>query len=201
MACPDVTTKANYGDDWYLGTKPPGVLAVYILTEKAASIFLPAADSAGRFLSLTTFAAYVFPFLAFLLLLPLYRLARGLSLTEQEGLLAAALYVAVPSVLLIPLFLDQVLYPLIFISVLLLAWYAWEKKSWPLALLTGAAVYLALYLGFSLLALVPLIPLWFGLQTLLHRDEHPIKESIKLGLAFAAGLLAAFLSLPPGVEL
>jgi hypothetical protein len=185
--------ESEYGDDWYLGTKPPGVLAVYILTEKAASIFLPAADSAGRFLSLTTFAAYVFPFLAFLLLLPLYRLARGLSLTEQEGLLAAALYLAVPSVLLIPLFLDQVLYPLIFISVLLLAWYAWEKKSWHLALLTGAAVYLALYLGFSLLALVPLIPLWFSLQMLLHPKEHPFREGLKFGLAFGGGLLAAFL--------
>ena len=185
--------ESEYGDDWYLGTKPPGVLAVYILTEKAASIFLPAADSAGRFLSLTTFAAYVFPFLAFLLLLPLYRLARELNLTEQEGLLAAALYVAVPAVLLIPLFLDQVLYPLIFINVLLLAWTAWIKKSWLLALLTGLATYIALYLGFSLLALVPLIPLWFGLQTLLHREEYPPKESIKMVLAFGAGLLAAFL--------
>ncbi|MDX9866080.1 MAG: hypothetical protein RBT34_14855 [Anaerolineaceae bacterium] len=185
--------ETDYGDDWYLGTKPPGVLAVYILTEKASSIFMPAADSAGRFLSLTTFAAYVFPFLAFLVLLPLYRLARGLKLTEQEGLLAAALYVAVPAVLLIPLFLDQVLYPLIFTSVLLLAQYAWKKKSRTLALLTGLAVYSALYLGFSLLALISLIPLWLGLQTLLHREEHPLKESLKMGLAFGGGLLAAFL--------
>jgi len=155
--------------------------------------FMPAADSAGRFLSLTTFAAYTFPFLAFLVLLPLYQLARKLDFAEQEGLLASALYVAVPTVLLIPLFLDQVLYPLIFISVLLLALYAWEKKSWPLTMLTGTAVYLALYLGFSLLALVPLIPLWFCLQMLLHPKEHPFKEGLKLGLAFGGGLLAAFL--------
>jgi hypothetical protein len=185
--------EADYGDDWYLGTKPPGVLAVYILTEKAASVFMPSADSAGRFLSLTTFAAYVFPFLAFLVLLPLYHLARKLDLSRQEGLLASALYVTVPSVLLIPLFLDQALYPLVFISVLLLACYAWEKKSWQLTMLTGAAVYLALYLGFSLLALVPLIPLWFCLQMLFHPKEHPFKEGLKLGLAFGGGLLAAFL--------
>jgi len=187
------TYENDYGDDWYLGTKPPGVLAIYILTQKAANLFLPAADSAGRFLSLTTFAAYIFPFLAFLVLLPIYHLARKLGITDKEGLLAAALYIAAPVVLLIPLFLDQVLYPLVFASVLLLAWHAWEKKSWPLALLTGAAVYLALYLGFSLLALVPLIPLWLCLQMLLHPKEHPFKEGLKLGLAFGSGLLAAFL--------
>lgn len=182
-----------YGDDWYLGTKPPGVLAVYILTEKAASLFLPAANSAGRFLSLTTFSAYIFPFLAFLVLLPLYRLARDLGHTEQEGLLSAALYVAVPSVLLIPLFLDQVLYPLIFTSVLWLARRAQQRCSWQLSLLAGLATYTALYFGFSLLPLVPLIPLWFGLQALLHREDHTLRDTARLILAFTAGLLVMFL--------
>ena len=31
-----------YGSDWYLGTKPPGVLAVYLLTLKACNWINPA---------------------------------------------------------------------------------------------------------------------------------------------------------------
>ena len=185
--------EADYGGDWYLGTKPPGVLAVYILTQKASNLFLPAADNAGRFLSLTTFSAYVFPFLAFLVLLPLYRLAHELELGQQESLLSAMLYIALPSVLLIPLFLDQVLYPLIFIAVLWLAWRALQNRSWQLAGLAGLATYAALYFGFSLLPLVPLIPLWFGLHFLSNRKSLSLQEVIKLGLAFAAGLLVMFL--------
>ena len=187
--------EADYGGDWYLGTKPPGVLAVYILTQKASSLFLPASDNAGRFLSLTTFSAYVFPLLAFLVLLPLYRLASELELSQQEGLLSAILFIAVPSVLLIPLFLDQVLYPLIFILILWLAWRALHKRSWQLAGLAGLATYAALYFGFSLLPLVPLIPLWFGLHFLFHRKQFPLQELIQLGLAFVAGLLFMFLLL------
>lgn len=185
--------EAQYGSDWYLGTKPPGVLGVYILTQKAANLFLPAADSAGRFLSLTTFSAYVFPFLAFLVLLPLFRLGRALGESRQVSLLAAALYTAVPSVLLIPLFLDQVLYPLLFTVVLWLAWRTRQQSSWQLALGTGVAAYTALYFGFSLLPVVALIPLWFGLHALFHRQPGQLQLTLKLILAFTAGLLVMFL--------
>lgn len=181
-----------YGGDWYLGTKPPGVLLTYITAQKLSNLVNPVNDTPARFVRLTQFLAYTLPFLSFLVLIPLYRLGRSLA-DEAGGLFAASLYITCPNVLLIPLFLDQALYPLLFMLILLLTWRMIARQSLPAAVLAGLSVYTALYFSFSLLPLLTLPLLWLALQTWLQRKERSFKRAALLAAAFAGGVLLGLL--------
>jgi hypothetical protein len=151
--------EARYGPDDYLGTKPPGVLLVYSLVEKISNALHPEPTADARFLRLTELIAHGFPLLAGLALIPLYTLARRLS-GKEDALLPALLYITAPSFLLVPVFLDQALYPLLFTACLALALAAMDRRSPGLAFALGVGLYACLYFSFSLLPLVPLVLAW-----------------------------------------
>ncbi|MEA4907100.1 MAG: hypothetical protein VB089_05750 [Anaerolineaceae bacterium] len=181
-----------YGGDWYLGTKPPGVLAVYLLTENVANHILPAGTPEGRFYALTYLIALVFPALSFLLLPLLYAFTRDLA-GADVAFYACVLYVTCANVLLIPLFLDQVIYPAVFVLNLILFWQAMRRRSIWLAGLAGISLYAAIFLSFSLLPLLPLVFLWLGSETLLGHDPGRWKTAVYLAAATIGGLLGAYL--------
>jgi hypothetical protein len=58
-------------------TKPPGQLLFYVFTQRIANIVMPATGNANKVLNLTTFISYVWPLLAFLVIWPLYYLAKN----------------------------------------------------------------------------------------------------------------------------
>ena len=62
----------------------------------------------------TLFMLWVFPLLSFSTLALLYWLNRSL-LDEEDGLLPGLLYLSCANVILIPLFLDQAIYPPVFL--------------------------------------------------------------------------------------
>lgn len=188
--------EVRYGADRYLGTKPPGILIPYLLTQRLADIFNPQTTPAGRFIAQTALAARLYPLIAFLLPAALFFLARRLVQPEEDALLPGLVYVAVPSVILIPLFLDQVLYPLLFVLVLWLVQQSLHQPSFGWGLASGAAMVLAWYFSFSLLPLLPLAGLWIVLEGW-RRGEgwllSPQRRRVLAGLA--AGILALTLAL------
>lgn len=137
-------------------TKPPGQLLFYMVTHRIARA-MPWID--GNDLQKTaTFAAYAFPVLSYLCLVPLYLLSRQ-CLGGKEAYVPLLLYLSIPSVTLITLHLDQCLYPLLFVTPVSLVVYGLRSDRWwpfPIAgILTGGA----LFVSFSLLTLLPFLAL------------------------------------------
>jgi hypothetical protein len=181
------------------GTKPPGVLTFYIFTEKLVNWIHPQPTPPDRFLALTTFEAYIFPLLSFLVLIALYAFTRS-SLHSDSAFFPSILYLVIPNVLLFPLFLDQVLYPLLFTLGVWLVVVTVRKGSFWLAVLTGAYLYLVVFFSFSMLPLIPLALLLIILESWLNRKDQkltgPIKilAGITLGLCILSGLFYVFLN-------
>jgi hypothetical protein len=189
-----------YQQDHYLGTKPPGTLLPYFLTEKVAQVIMPRATTGGRFVSLTKLGAYVFPAIAMLVLPVLYLFSKKMLGEEDDAILPAVLYITCANVVLIPMYMDQVLYPLVAMAILLLLYSAIQRQSIWLAALVGGACNLAIYLTFSLTPLIPLAGLWVGIDYLLRHKERKLLKTAWLLLAMLAGWLVIFLILLVGLN-
>jgi hypothetical protein len=185
---------ALYGDNFWLGTKPPGFFSFYALTRAAVGVFRPAVltDPRACFLTLTKNFAYFLPFLATLVLVPLYFIQKQL-LDRPFPYLSALIYISAPSVILMTLLIDQFLFPLLFtVYLLLLAWMV-TRQSLLAAVLTGAMAYLLIFVSFSLLPIFGLTLLWLGLEAWINRQNRSLKRLALLLAAFAGGFLLVFL--------
>lgn len=178
----------KYGSDWYLGTKPPGLLLGYIATERISGFFNPETTPEGRFLRMTTFASVVFPFISFLVIIPLYFFSKSFF-SSDDSILPGLLFIVCPSVILIPLFFDQVFYPLFFVCILLMLLSAIKRNSALMMFITGCLAYLAVYFSFSLLPLIPLAVVWLGVDYLINHKGKKLLAVCLLAFVFSLGLL------------
>ena len=136
--------------------------------------------------------AIVFPLVSFLVLGLIYLFIRPL-VPLDDALLPSMLYVFIPNVILIPLFLDQVLYPLLFTLAIWLMWRAIKKRSFLMAFLVGLYIYLAIFFTFSLLTLIPLFLAMLGLDFIhLPRWRETPRSALLLAL-MGAGIIVLFL--------
>ncbi len=183
----------KYGDDWYLGTKPPGLLATYLLVGRLVDLAAPADTVEGRFLRLTNFLAYTSPVFACLVLIGLHALTRRLRQQPAAAFIPLIYYIVLPSVVLIPLFLDQTLYPLLAVMVLLLTLQLLRQPSVWLAVVCGALLFLCLFVSFSLIPLAALAGLWIALDFLAHPQRGSLRRTAITFLGMLAGFLAMLL--------
>ncbi len=151
-----------YGKNIYTGTKAPGFMLIYWLAQRLADTLPPD----GEIPNLNKVVTFVFPALAALVVLPLTALAQDL-LGNDKQLIPSLLYFSFPGIVLISLFPDQALYPLVFILVIWLAIQLTEKGNAWQALALGMLLYLALFLSFALLPAVFMTFLLLGLHFLL----------------------------------
>ncbi len=181
-----------YGSTMFQSTKPPGTLLIYIMTRYISNWITPQSTQEGRFLVLTTFEAYVFPFISFLVLFVLYEFSRTL-LPEEDRVLPSILYILLPNVILLTLFLDQVLYPLLFISGAFIVVHTVQKQSFPMAILSGALIYIFTFFTFSMLPLIPFATLYIGIDFLVNRQDSKLPNSLSLflGIMIGIGLMLA----------
>ena len=182
----------DYGWKMFPGTKPPGVVFLYVSLEKLVNQVAPQSTAEGRFLVFTRVLAIVFPPVSFLVLVLIYLFIKPL-VSEEDALLPSMLYVFIPSVVLIPLFLDQVLYPLLFTLAILLMWRAIKKRSYLLAFLVGLFIYLAIFFTFSLLTLIPLFLVLLGLDYIRLPNWRGLPRSALMLAAMGVGILILFL--------
>jgi len=181
--------QAYYGKNIYTATKSPGFMLVYWLAQRLSEALPPA----GEVPNLNRVVTFVFPALATLVVLPLTALSKEL-LGRDKQLIPALLYFSFPGVLLITLFPDQALYPIVFV---LLAWLAirltGKGNSWQ-ALGLGALLYLALFLSFALLPSIFMVFLLLGLYFLLFgKTRASFWRTLSLAGGLVLGLLGAHL--------
>jgi len=193
---------ALYGAGFWEGTKPPGLQAVFLLIGEAVEAIHPGAPPQACFEALTTYAAYIFPLIAALVVFPLIAIGRLLSTERAVASLAAIFYLILPNFAQFPLFHDQFLFPLVFTAALALILSTTRKWSFWLSILTGAALYLCVFLSFSLLpvlgfALAWLVLAWISSQEANWRDFLKVSLGLALGLALAALIFYQFLEYDP----
>lgn len=190
--------EAKFGQRMFPSTKPPGVIVFYVLAERISHLLFPATSETGRLQALTTLIAYTFPFLAFSMVGVLYAYTRRIA-DRKTALLPSLLYVLLPNMILIPSFLDQALYPLLFT---LGAWLMVEtvrRRSLWLAAAGGMYFYLATFFSFSMLPLLPFFLALLGLDYLrLPRGERffnpgKLAQAVKLTAVLLAGFFLLFL--------
>lgn len=187
--------EVNFSDDFWLGTKPPGLLAGFInlrdFTRAISPQDLTRVDDC--FTAVTQVMAYLFPLLASLVVLPLYTLERLLGEgTHPHD--SAVLYMSVPSVLLMPLVRDESIYPLVTTLCLVIAVKATLAKSLPLAIAAGLAVYLSAFLSFSLIPVAALVIAFPILHATTRTSDRSLPEAAILVMAITLGIVLAWLA-------
>lgn len=170
-------------------TKPPGQLLFYMFTQKISNLIAPQVTPMGRYIRLVTFASYTYPLLTYLAIIPLFYFCR-LFIKKRFAILPCILYLFVPSVTLVTLHLDQVLYPALFMLCLYLVIYSCYKNSLLFFMLSGALVYLSLYISFSLLPCIPLA-LMFAATYYFYSNQRKNKLTryLKVLAGFIAGMV------------
>lgn len=170
-------------------TKPPGHLLFYMLTERLSNLISPSSDPRERFQAIGTLASYLYPLLSYLVIIPLFYFGR-LFKNKESAILPCIMYLFVPSVTLVILHLDQVLYPLFFMTNLFLILYSFKEKSHVISFLAGLFAYISVYFSFSLLVIIPTGLLCTGVF-IYSEDKEGWKNitNIKLFLSLAAGFL------------
>lgn len=192
--------ESRYGQMMFLSTKPPGVLLVYVLFERAANAFYPLVGEEARYQRLTMLIAMIFPLLATLALPLIYLFGRRFAPVDDPQILVI-FYMALPGIVLFAQYLDQMLYPSLFLGgVGLVSWAVRSRPPWP-GLLVGVFLYLAIFVVFSMLGLIAFMLALLGLdllfapasQVLLRRVLGVVgKGSLILGGALLVGLLFYF---------
>lgn len=155
-----------YGEDYYLGTKPPGIMVVYSLAQKISNIIQAETTNYEMYLRLTWFIAYTFPWFACLVLFLMFFLSSSF-LKGEDIWLPGILYIFCVNFILMPLFMDQVLYPFLFVACLLFVVKAVNQRSIYWGIAAGVVIYLSLFITFSLAPVVPLVILWIGIEYVL----------------------------------
>ncbi|HEX6269674.1 MAG TPA: hypothetical protein VFZ43_05535 [Anaerolineales bacterium] len=147
----------------YTRSKPPGTVLFYMSVERLANLTAPNASPETRLENLRTFSSVTWPFITYIVLIPLFFLARQ-WFDKDAALTACLLYLSIPSVNLVTLQTDQTVYPLLAVVPVWLASMAALKKSYVYAFLVGVTFYLAAYFSFGLGTIVLLIALPFLLE-------------------------------------
>lgn len=180
-------------------TKPPGQLLFYMLTERISRPFaglLPRHSSPLD--RLRTFATWFFPLLSYLTLIPLLWLSRML-IPERQANHSLLLYLFVPSVTLMTLHLDQCLYPPITVTAVAFFALALKRRSILPALVSGALLYLGLFVSFSLVSVLAVTVIGSALSLLLgpHSPDRksPFSGFLRTLGFFVLGFLALYVFL------
>ncbi len=188
----------KFEKDFYLGTKPPGYLLLYFLTQAASDFIAQTSTFHERHRSVTDAITIFFPIVASLAVLPIYSIARIFT-TPRVGRIACALYVTAPSFILMALRLDQVLFPVLFATGLLLVVITFRSRSAWLSFAAGAFAYISIFVSFSLIPLLVMSVAYLLIaQVRATGHVRPIAQFrlvyyFIFGVALAAVLLAVFL--------
>lgn len=179
-----------YGENIFTGTKPPGFLLAYMLANTLANSLF--SGLGGYTTALSLFVMFAYPAIAMIVLLPLYWFGREFLGTENAT--APLLMLPVfPGMLLTTLFMDQTLYPTIF---LILAWLAFRltrKEDLLMAFGVGVLYYLALFITFAILPAI-----FFGMSLIgfhflfFQRHWAGVKNILKLSVGIGAGFAGTY---------
>jgi hypothetical protein len=172
----------------YTRSKPPGTLLFYMFSERLANLTSPNAAPEQRLENLQTFASVTWPFITYLVFIPLFFFARRIY-DEETALMACLFYLCVPPVNLITIHTDQTIYPFLAVLPVWLATLACAKRNYLLAFLSGITFYLAVYFSFGLAMIFLFISLPYLLEWI--KDLKNWKRISLMAGSTALGIIAS----------
>ncbi|MCE1252572.1 MAG: hypothetical protein LWX83_03370 [Anaerolineae bacterium] len=179
----------TYGLKFFPGTKPPGVILSYALIERGLNAINPLTDTNARCERLGQSIAWLFPPLTFLIIFVLFILVNkiGGAPSSETRFLAPLLVISTPAYILFALFLDEALYPFVFLSgICLLVLTIRSRSFWP-ALISGCFLYLAIFFSFTMLPLFAFAGFYWIVEFWQNRDGKNLKQDGRKILAGLAG--------------
>ena len=176
----------------YSNSKPPGTLLFYMGMERIADYIFNLSSEQDRYVKTVTVISYIFPFLTYLILIPLFFISKKI-LDEKYVYYPLFLYILMPNVTLITGPLDQVLFPLLFCVCIILIFKTFETLSNAYGFISGIFIYISLYFSFSLIPIIPLIILGY-LICLLKFERYKQKKLTISFLFLVSGFLASHLA-------
>jgi len=183
-----------YGEDYFLGRKPPGYLTAYALTNVLVNPRSTSISHEARIQRLATFMAVSYPLLALAVIPVLLNLGSHL-LGEADSPVPSLALISFPGFILFTLQLDQVLFPLLSTLALYPVISAADRESLPPRVVAGLMAYVALFFSFTLLPLLILIPLWELIYCLYLRRGTWLNSLARRAVGFALGLLLGYVAL------
>lgn len=173
-------------------SKPPGTFFFYMLSSKIANLKMfdfVFNESDNDLKRLELFATYTWPFIANLILIPIFILTSSLF-DKKTAIVASTLYITIPSFNLITLHTDQVLFPVLFTITLMIGVLAIKKVNWIYAVITGMILYISIWFSFALVFTIPFI-LGFLLSEYPYKNNGQLlsKELLKIALLMPIGVI------------
>jgi hypothetical protein len=170
-------------------SKPPGALIIYTILEKTANIFSANDTPQDKYERFISFAVFIFPLIAYLVLLPLYGIGREI-LPEKYANLPGLLYIFLPNINLVTMHLDQVLYPLLVAVTIWLMLSGIKNTSFQKIALAGILLYVSLYISFSLTIMFPLLLILIAIFSFYYNNRE--QKSLYLITYYVVFLLGFF---------
>ena len=140
--------------DYPFGTKPPGMLVFFVVCARWANMLQLSGTNLEQ---LATFSTFQFPALTYLALVPMFMLCRQ-YVGAKAAWVPCCLYIALPNLVLMNMHLDQFLLPQLGLWFALALAVAHRRGSALIGVFSGVLLYVSLFVSFSLVALVALIP-------------------------------------------
>ena len=192
-------------DQGFARSKPPGALLAFWIADEMAQAVMPCiwdppmSDDSPYVANLyhwrlANFATLFFPLFSYAVLVPLVWLG-GKFLGADDALWPAFLYVLVPATALVPLHLDQVLYPFLACALWATTVAASEAKgraAVALGAVAGAVAWLSIFVSFSLLPALPLAFIFVAAARV--QDGHGQRHSIRAAAAATAAFIVLSLT-------
>jgi hypothetical protein len=172
-------------------SKPPGTMGFYMVFLGLADALHRSVNAADRLDFYVAVLTVAWSLLPALVVFPLFGLARRF-LDVDRAVLAAALLCFCPSMILVTMHTDQVLYPLLVATTLWLAVEGFAGRRLGVSALAGVVAYVAVFCSFGLLMLFPLLASVLVALAVPDRAWRPLRaHAAAFGAAFlATGLLA-----------
>jgi hypothetical protein len=149
-----------FAKSMFTSTKPPGLMAFYLSLERLVngSPVSGTLNVETRLQRFRQFITIMFPILAALPVFILYAFSRRFSLfgTQSSAILPSLLFALSPNIVLFSLFIDQAVYPALFLAGSWLIFRMFSHRSLLRAFLLGSILYIFAFFAFTMLPLFPL---------------------------------------------
>lgn len=184
-----------YGNRMFTSTKPPGMMVFFVSLDRLVNGNPSPFPSDVRFQRLSWTITYLFPLVAMSLVFLLYLFARRFlsGSTGMVGIISPILLITCPNILLLSLYMDQAVYPVLFLAGAWLSIEVVRRQSLLGAFLLGMLLYTMIFFAFTMLPLYPFVGIMLLIYYLMHRKQIPLRRQIAIGIMIAAGTVLVYL--------
>ncbi|MFV1949537.1 MAG: hypothetical protein ACC633_06340 [Anaerolineales bacterium] len=184
--------ESHYGNSYRVQTKPPGYLVGHKIFAKVTNFLSGSHTENECIYNYTRIGAYLFPFLASLVIIPITYLSKSLFRLKYP-LLPGLIYILTPNFMIWVMVVDQVVFPLLFLTNVVLMYLTIKYESFLIAIGLGISIYFSSFISFAMLPTIGLYCLWLTAEYITNKNNRKHTNIIKLFVGFVLGFSLTYL--------